>query len=118
MAKSKRRSIPVPPLHTRRPRRAYWRAVLEECRGSGLSQAEFGRRRGIPAGTLAIRKHTLGREAKAVPPASTPVPVRRPAPPMFLIEKILTPLGLWPANAHSPPAGSPLPFSLQRVVAA
>ena len=26
--------------------------------------------------------------------------------------------GLWPARAHSPPAGYPLPFSLQRVVAA
>jgi len=35
-----------------------------------------------------------------------------------VIEKILTHLGLWPANAHSPPAGYPLPFSLQRVVAA
>ena len=34
------------------------------------------------------------------------------------IEKILTPLGLWPARAHSPPGGYPLPFSLQRVVAA
>ncbi len=35
-----------------------------------------------------------------------------------VIEKILTHLGLWPAHAHSPPAGYPLPFSLQRVVAA
>jgi hypothetical protein len=26
--------------------------------------------------------------------------------------------GLWPARAHSPPAGYPVPFSLQRVVAA
>ena len=26
--------------------------------------------------------------------------------------------GLWPARAHSPPAGYPLPFSLQRVIAA
>jgi hypothetical protein len=34
------------------------------------------------------------------------------------IEKILTHLGLWPAQAHSPPAGYPLPFSLQRVVTA
>ncbi len=34
------------------------------------------------------------------------------------IEKILTHLGLWPAHAHGPPAGYPLPFSLQRVVAA
>ena len=35
-----------------------------------------------------------------------------------VIEKILTHLGLWPAHAHGPPAGYPLPFSLQRVVAA
>jgi hypothetical protein len=35
-----------------------------------------------------------------------------------VIEKILPHLGLWPAHAHSPPAGYPLPFSLQRVVAA
>jgi hypothetical protein len=35
-----------------------------------------------------------------------------------VIEKILTHLGLWPAQAHSPPAGYPLPFSLQGVVAA
>ncbi len=33
-----------------------------------------------------------------------------------VIEKILSHLGLWPA--HGPPAGYPLPFSLQRVVAA
>jgi hypothetical protein len=35
-----------------------------------------------------------------------------------VIEKILTHLGLWPAQAHSPPAGYPLPVSLQRVIAA
>jgi len=35
-----------------------------------------------------------------------------------VIEKILTHLGLWPARAHSPPAGDPLPLSLQQVVAA
>jgi hypothetical protein len=35
-----------------------------------------------------------------------------------VIEKILTHLGPWPAHVHSPPAGYPLPFSLQRVVAA
>jgi hypothetical protein len=35
-----------------------------------------------------------------------------------VIEKILTRLGLWPAQAQSTPAGYPLPFHLQRVVAA
>jgi len=36
-----------------------------------------------------------------------------------VIKKILAPLGVWPAPPHSPPAaGHPLPWSLQRVVAA
>ena len=35
-----------------------------------------------------------------------------------VIEKILTHLALWPVQAHGPPAGYPLPFSLHRVVAA
>jgi hypothetical protein len=35
-----------------------------------------------------------------------------------VIEKILLNLDPWPAPANSPPAGYPLPFSLQRVVAA
>jgi hypothetical protein len=35
-----------------------------------------------------------------------------------VIAKILTHLGLWPAPAHSPPAGYPLPDSLQRVALA
>jgi Putative transposase len=35
-----------------------------------------------------------------------------------VIEQILTHLGLWPARAHSPPAGDPLPFPRHRVVAA
>jgi hypothetical protein len=35
-----------------------------------------------------------------------------------VIEKILRHLALWPASAHSPPAGYPLPHSLQRVALA
>jgi hypothetical protein len=35
-----------------------------------------------------------------------------------VIENILPHLGLWPPQVHSPPTGYPLPFSLQRVVAA
>jgi hypothetical protein len=34
-----------------------------------------------------------------------------------VIGKILSHLGLWPTQTHSPPAGYPLPSSLQRVVA-
>jgi hypothetical protein len=43
----------------RQTRRAQWQAVLEECRRSGLSQAEFCRRHGIPPGTLSCWKHKL-----------------------------------------------------------
>jgi hypothetical protein len=35
-----------------------------------------------------------------------------------VIAKILTHLGLWPARVHRPPAGYPLPDSLQRVAVA
>jgi hypothetical protein len=35
-----------------------------------------------------------------------------------VIKNILTHLGLWPAPAHSPPAGYPLLDSLQRVALA
>jgi len=35
-----------------------------------------------------------------------------------VIEEVLSHPGPWPARAHSPPAGYPLPSSLQRVVAA
>lgn len=62
-AKADRASIPTAPRP--RPRRAHWRALLEACRRSGLSQAEFCRRRVIRPGTLAFWKHTLAREARA-----------------------------------------------------
>jgi hypothetical protein len=35
-----------------------------------------------------------------------------------VIEKILTHLGMWVTSAHSPPAGYPLLYSLQRVALA
>ena len=58
-------------------RRAHWRTVLEECQRSGLSQAEFCRRRGIPSGTFAFWKHTLRPEMLAGPRRRSRV--RRPA---------------------------------------
>jgi hypothetical protein len=42
-------------------RALYWRRLLSECEDSGLSQAEFCRRRGIQAGTLAWWKRRLRR---------------------------------------------------------
>jgi len=62
-------------------RREYWRALIAECGSSGLSQAEFCRRRVIPPGTLSCWKHKLSREARRArrPSASVPAPPARPA---------------------------------------
>lgn len=82
MAHSKPRAVPdLTP-----PRRAHWQALLEECRGSGLSQAEFCRRRGILPGTLAFWKHTLAREASA---ARSRARRARPAPPAFVPVRVI-----------------------------
>lgn len=43
------------------PREPHWRAVVRECRRSGLTIAEFCRRRGINAGTFAWWKQELKR---------------------------------------------------------
>jgi hypothetical protein len=86
-----------------RSRRAHWQALLEECRRSGLSQAEFCRRRAIPAGTLAFWKHTLTR---ATPAARSGSRRARPAAPTFVplrvIERSPSPDT---ASADSVPAG-------------
>lgn len=84
MAKSKARAVSVPSPPRPTPRRAHWRALLEACRRSGLSQAEFCRRRGIPPGTLAFWKHTLRRPARAAQPA-------RPAVPRFVPVRVVAP---------------------------
>ena len=85
MADSKTRGVLVPTRPRPTPRRAHWHALLEACRRSGLSQAAFCRRRGIPPGTLAFWKHTLARAARASRPARraapTFVPVRVVGPP-------------------------------------
>jgi len=46
-------------------RAAYWRRVLAEWEGSGLSQAEFCRRRGLKAVNLAWWKRRLRRREDA-----------------------------------------------------
>jgi hypothetical protein len=79
-----------PARRATRPRREYWRALIEECRRSGVSQAAFCRRRGIPPGTLGYWKCILGRESRrnrvpapAGPERLTflPVEVALPPPP-------------------------------------
>ncbi len=101
MAQSKARAVPVP----RPSRRAHWQGLLEACRRSGLSQAEFCRRRGIPPGTLASWKHTLAREA-SVP--TSPARRDRPAtPPTFLPVRVITrPQPTDGVRAESAPAPS------------
>jgi hypothetical protein len=69
-------------------RRVHWQALLEECRGSGLSQVEFCRRRGIRPGTLAFWKHTLARETSA---ARSRARRARPAAPAFVPVRVIAP---------------------------
>ena len=86
MARTKAHRVSAPV----RPRRAHWQVLLDQWRHSGLSQAEFCRRRGILPGTLAFWKHTLAREtaagrpralrARATLPTFLPVRVVAPAP--------------------------------------
>ena len=99
MANANPRWVPARPPQPALPRREYWRALIAECGRSGLSQAEFCRRRGIPPGTLSCWKHTLSREATRArrPSASVPAP---PARPTFLPVRVTDP---------QPPRGEPQP---------
>jgi hypothetical protein len=64
----------------RQTRRVQWQTVLEECRRSGLTQAEFCRQRGIPPGTLSCWKHKLaGARGRAARPAAVVAVSTRPA---------------------------------------
>jgi hypothetical protein len=69
-----------------RSRRVHWQALLEECRRSGLSQAEFCRQRGVVPGTLAFWKHTL---ARATPAARSGSRRARPAAPTFVPLRVI-----------------------------
>jgi len=60
-------------------RRERWRELLRRWRASGLSQAAFCRRRGIPAWKLAWRKRRLGETAAAERPRG-PADGKQPAP--------------------------------------
>lgn len=99
MAKSIAR--PLPWSSPRQGRCAHWRTVLEECRRSGLSQAEFCRRRGIPPGTLSCWKHKLAQASgRGRRPAAV---VAVPARPTFVpVQLTTTPL----RNDAEPSAGA------------
>lgn len=95
-----------------RPRREYWRALLEECRRSGLSQAAFCRRRGIPPGTLGYWKCLLAREARR-PRVPAPAPAG-PERPSFLPVKVTLPP---PSRGPAPGAPPDEPGNLEIVLA-
>ena len=101
MARTKTRRVSVPV----RPRRAHWQALLEECRESGLSQAEFCRRHGILPGTLAFWKHTLTREAQTGRPRGRRAGA---ALPTFLPVRVVAPVpapDTDPVDAAAPTVG-------------
>src|SRR3989304_4270807 len=95
MAMATRRVVPV--SSPSQPRREYWRALVDAHRRSGLNQAAFCRRRGIPTGTLSFWKWTLAREAGARraaggpgrptgPPAFVPIQIAPSPPPRGGVE--------------------------------
>jgi hypothetical protein len=100
VAHAKAHPVPVPS----RPRRAYWQALLEEWRRSGLSQAEFCRRRGILPGTLAFWKHTLARDAETSGP-------RAPRPPATLPTFLPVRVVVRPPSTHDDHPGAAPPAS-------
>lgn len=103
MAKTRTRATVGPASSSPTARWARWRAVVAACQRSGLSQAEFCRRRGIPPGTLAFWKYTLKHAATVGPrPAATTPPTS--AGPTFLPVRVVP----TPAPPGPPPSG-PVP---------
>ena len=88
MARAKPHTVARPAPKPTTPRRAYWQAIVEECRRSGLRQGEFCRRRGIPPGTLSCWKHKLAHERAPAARAVAAVPARSAEPPAFLPVRI------------------------------
>jgi hypothetical protein len=99
---AKTRTGAAPDARRARPRRAYWQALIAECGRSGLSQAEFCRRRRIVPGTLAFWKHTLAREAEITRPGAT---APTAAPPMFVPVRVMS----RPAPVERPADGATAP---------
>jgi transposase-like protein len=60
--------------------REIWVQIIRQFEGSGLTQAEFARQRGIPAGTLAWWIHRLRRDGEEAPPVLPVRVVGSPAP--------------------------------------
>ena len=101
MAKARVREVSLigPTRPPTRSRRAVWRALVEECRQSGLSQGAFCRQRGIPPGTFSCWKHKLAHERGANREATGAVAAR----PAFLPVRITVPP---PARRDEAPAAA------------
>lgn len=77
MANGNPGSVPPASAPPAMSRRDYWRALLEECHASGLSQTEFCRQRGIKRRSLSFWKWKVSHEAGAGRPRRRVfVPVR------------------------------------------
>jgi hypothetical protein len=77
-----------PPARPEMSRRDYWRALIEECSASGLSQADFCRQRGIKRRSLSFWKWKLSRKAGAGPSA-WPRRGRPPRPRAFVPVRVV-----------------------------
>ena len=75
------------------PRREYWRALIEECQGSGLSQAEFCRQHGIARRSLSFWKWTLSHPSGARAGASAAGRARAARAPAFVPVRVVGPRG-------------------------
>jgi len=104
VARSTTHPVPAPRRAPARPRRAHWQALVAAWRRSGLSQAEFCRRRDLAPGTFAWWKHTLRRAAEAGGCARCPVPGPAAGAPTFVpVRVVATPVPT-PAATVAPPA--------------
>lgn len=111
MAHSKARAVSVLTGSRSTPRRAHWQALIEACRRSGLSQAEFCRRHGIRPGTLAFWKHTLGQAAGTARPGARR---GRPAAPAFVPVRVVAPPAPTPIVGAAPAPSGEIDIVLSR----
>jgi len=59
-------------------RRRFWEHHLEQCRTSGLSQADYCRRHGLSIKSFGYRKRTIGTSTPCLVEVPLPAPVYTP----------------------------------------
>jgi hypothetical protein len=64
--------------------RRFWGHHLEQCRTSGLSQAEYCRRHGLSIKTFCYRKRTIGKAPLSLVEIPLVAPVCSPSKPLSL----------------------------------